>query len=198
MIGLVYGYLTDEFDSDIHVKNRCEYRDFWKNWKDIYMKRIYKIDFDLTLTDLKTPDFKEKLAKLRDIENKLNKLPFEIEWENYTMEEYKDDYDVFSDEFKVAIKYRVKRDLITSKLNLEVKPYGYPDLCDYIVCDPAYLFLVELSDIKAIDIHTLPKITPDLNSKITKFLVEMGAKAKDIKCNWYLVNYNSYYTKISV
>jgi len=198
MIGLVYGYLTDEFDSDIHVRNRSEYRDFYENWKDIYMKRIYKIDFDLNLTELRTPDFKEKLAKLRDIENKLNKLPFEIEWENYTMEEYKDDYDVFSDEFKVAIKYKFKRDLITSKLNIEVKPYGYPDLCDYIVCDPSYLFSVELSDIKAIDIHTLPKITPDLNSKITKFLVEMGAKAKDIKCNWYLVNYNSYYTKISV
>ncbi len=197
MIGLVYGYLTDEFNSNIHVRNKCEYRDFWENWKDIYMKRMYKIDFDLNLTNLRTPDFKEKLAKLQDIESKLNKLPFEIEWKNHITKN-KEYYDEFSDEFKIEIKYRFKRDIIISKLNIEVKPYGYPELCDYVVYDPAYLFSIELSNTKAIDIQTLPKITPELNSKITKFLIDMGAKEKDIDCNWYLVNFNSYYIKISV
>lgn len=181
MVGLVYGYLPDEFDSNIHIKNKQEYMEFWKQWKDFYMKRIYKIDFSKTKNKIKI---------------KLDKLPYEKEWNDYITQN-QEDYDVYSDEFKIEKKYKFKRDLITSNLGIEVKPYGHPMLSNFIVCNPSYIFSVELSIIKPINIKKLSDVTPSLSRNLIRFLVDMGAKESDIKCDWYLINNNSYYTMIS-
>lgn len=146
------------------------------------MKRVYKIDFDI--------------HKKNVISDKIDKLPYEKEWNNYVSEN-KENFEVYSDEFKIEKKYKFKRDLITSNLGIDVKPYGHPILSNFIVCDPSHIFSVELSTIKPINIKELSDDTPSLNKKIIRFLIDMGAKESDIKCDWYLVNNNSYYTKIN-
>lgn len=178
---MVYGVLVDENSVMVHERAKLTYSEFWNSWKDIYMKHLYGID----LNHIQTPNNVKKISKLDG----------DYEWNRWYVA-FSEDFDTYSDTFKIQREYEFKRDLILKNLDINVMAYDYPVYPNYIIYIKSSMFKVDTKNLCAVDIDIINQNMRSWKTEIINFAEKLGLNKTEINPQLYLINFNSYYAQM--